>query len=433
MLDTLLYVDGSDLFRRIVREAGRSSFRDVITVRNAAEAKQLIAERPVSLLVVTQQLEDGLGTELIEFVTSRYGIEIPCVLVTADEGIALREAALAAGAMDYLPKRLIRDGALETLAGGVRTDGRVLPLIRAARVLVLDDSRTYRAVIRQFLTLLGVTHATEFARAEELLAYFESHPPADDGSLEILLTDLVLPGTSGVSVIRAARAARPSAIIIAVSGLETPKAAGNALNAGADDFINKPFDLHLFNARLRRSVYPHVLLAELERKNEALQRMAHTDLLTGLANRGVILSTLGATLSTGGTVLLADIDRFKLINDTHGHLTGDRALRLVAAKLRRTVTEPGKVGRYGGEEFLIVLPGTDTAAATEIAEAIRAGVAALACVAVDSEERVTLTVSIGVAAIESTDTTPDDTILRADQCLYRAKEDGRNCVCTPTP
>jgi two-component system cell cycle response regulator len=334
--------------------------------------------------------------------------------------------------MDYLPKRLIRDGALETLAGGVRTDARVLPLIRAARVLVLDDSRTYRAVIRQFLTFLGVTHATEFAASEELLTYFASHPPPDDGALEILLTDLVLPGTSGVSVIRAAREARPSAIIIAVSGLETPKAAGNALNAGADDFINKPFDLHLFNARLRRSVYPHVLLAELERKNEALQRIAHTDLLTGLANRGSVLSTLGATLSTGGAILLADIDRFKRINDTHGHLTGDRALRLVAAELRRTVTEPGTVGRYGGEEFLVVLPGADIAAATQIGEAIRAGVAALACVAVDTEEQVTLTVSIGVTAIETTDSTPDNAIQRADHRLYRAKEAGRNRVCAST-
>ena len=417
---------------RIVRDAALSSFKEVITVGTATDAKAVIAERTVSLLVVTQQLEDGLGTELIEFVTSRYRFEIPCVLVTADEGIALREAALAAGAMDYLPKRSIREGALEMLVSGLKTDARVLPLIRSARVLVLDDSRTYRTVIRQFLTLLGVTDTEELGSAEELFAYLETHAPPEDGALEILLTDLVLPGTSGVSVIRSARAARPSAVIIAVSGLETPKAAGNALNAGADDFINKPLDLHLFTARLRRSVYPHVLLAELERKNEALQRMAHTDLLTGLANRGAILGTLDSCRDAGGAVLLADIDRFKRINDTHGHLVGDRALRLVAAELRRVVIEPGQVGRYGGEEFLIVLPGADIAAATYIAEAVRAGIADLTCTTVDNDQRVPLTVSIGVATIEPTDTGPDDTILRADQCLYRAKEAGRDRVCTAT-
>lgn len=166
------------------------------------------------------------------------------------------------------------------------------------------------------------------------------------------------------------------------------------------------------------------------RTSRAMHSLALTDELTGLPNRRAVLARLQALLAAAGgppcAVLLADLDHFKRINDEHGHLVGDEVLKLVAARLTEAVREPVCVGRLGGEEFLVVLPGTDLEAARQVAERIRENVAAID--PLHTALPVALTISLGVAASGPAGDSVSDMLRRADAALYDAKRAGRNRV-----
>lgn len=174
------------------------------------------------------------------------------------------------------------------------------------------------------------------------------------------------------------------------------------------------------------------LLNAWRTREEAVRQQSATDPLTGVANRRYVLEHLnnamhGTRRSDRMALLMLDIDHFKHINDKHGHQTGDEALVRVAEMLRQCVREQDLVGRYGGEEFLVVLPGTDQHAATEIAERCRKAVSSVRVSM--SGEAVAMTISVGVVSrILQDDSHMDDLIRLADDAMYRAKKAGRNCV-----
>lgn len=165
--------------------------------------------------------------------------------------------------------------------------------------------------------------------------------------------------------------------------------------------------------------------ADLQRRNEQLQHSASHDALTGLLNRTALAQLQGNPETVGRlgraayTLLLIDVDHFKQVNDRHGHLLGDRALRAVADAVAGSIRDDDVAIRYGGEEFLVVLPGTRLAAAAEVGERIRQRVAR-------SSLPFALTVSIGMAAGEPGRDAPEQVFDRADQALYRAKAGGRD-------
>lgn len=159
-----------------------------------------------------------------------------------------------------------------------------------------------------------------------------------------------------------------------------------------------------------------------------MHTLAMTDELTSVPNRRAVFARLEPVLQSrvSTSVLIIDIDHFKIINDQHGHAEGDAALKLVAAKLRDVVREPSFVGRLGGEEFIAVLPGCDTAQACEIAEAIRTQVMAIDSLPWLQDRKIT--VSVGVTTSVPGGDTPGSMLHRADAALYEAKRGGRNCV-----
>ncbi len=171
---------------------------------------------------------------------------------------------------------------------------------------------------------------------------------------------------------------------------------------------------------------------ELERKNLELERLAYYDALTSLLNRHAIMDKLGEWLAhvkrygTKLSIAMLDIDHFKHVNDTRGHCVGDRVLCDVARILRGSIRQTDYLGRYGGEEFLVILPGTDAVGAAIMGERIRAGLAETP--AVDpTGGTFSLTVSVGIT--ERYESDDDDSIIsRADAALYLAKEMGRNRV-----
>jgi two-component system cell cycle response regulator len=205
------------------------------------------------------------------------------------------------------------------------------------------------------------------------------------------------------------------------------------MEAGADDYLTKPFDAQELKVKLHAGKRVLDLQAELIAAREALRLEATHDPLTGLRNRGAILDVLRQELARSGReeksvgVLMADVDHFKHINDTFGHQVGDAVLREVAARMRSSIRPYDIAGRYGGEEFLIILPGCDMFTAAMVAERLRVAVEEEPF---DSGERkLTITCSLGVASGSAMPETKADWVIGlADSALYQAKSEGRNCV-----
>ena len=199
----------------------------------------------------------------------------------------------------------------------------------------------------------------------------------------------------------------------------------DGMDAGADDFITKPFDAEQLAARLRVSER----ILEL---HETLRTHAMHDPLTGLWNRAAILNSFAEELDRAArekksvAVVLSDVDHFKRVNDTYGHPAGDAVLREVATRLRSSMRSYDRIGRYGGEEFLLVLPGCSPTDAVNVANRIRRTVE---CKPIDvGTQSICVTASMGVAVSCPESNEMDALIQNADGALYRAKEGGRNRV-----
>jgi diguanylate cyclase (GGDEF)-like protein len=200
------------------------------------------------------------------------------------------------------------------------------------------------------------------------------------------------------------------------------------LDAGADDYVTKPCDPFELEARLRAGTRILELQDQLVNARETLRLQATHDSLTGLLNRTAVLDALQRELArsertaAGLAVIMVDVDHFKAINDTHGHIVGDDVLRAVAGRMRSSIRTYDSIGRYGGEEFLVVAPGCGVAVARELAERLRTSVCGTAITYEDGS--LDVTVSLGVAVRTGA---PAGLLLRAaDQALYQAKSRGRN-------
>jgi diguanylate cyclase (GGDEF)-like protein len=205
------------------------------------------------------------------------------------------------------------------------------------------------------------------------------------------------------------------------------------MDSGADDYITKPFNSQELQVRLRAGRRIVDLQSELVAAREALREQATRDPLTCVWNRCAILDTLNREVSRASregsrlSVIMVDLDNFKRVNDTYGHLAGDTALREAARRMQACVRAYDYVGRYGGEEFLIVLPGSSGVNAVQLAGRLRHAIAAEPVRA--GHLTIPITASFGITATEGgEDPTAEALIRLADEALYRAKESGRNRV-----
>jgi two-component system cell cycle response regulator len=295
-------------------------------------------------------------------------------------------------------------------------------------ILLAEDSAFYRRMIAKHLHEWGF----DFVDARDGKEAWKVLVQQDGPKLALL--DWVLPEIEGIEICRRLRS-RPEGAPYTYTVLLTAKSQKQemleAMDAGADDFLAKPFDPAELKARLLAGKRIVELQQKLVSTNDALHFAASHDFLTRVWNRGEILAFLRREMvrsrrsTTPLGVILVDVDNFKQINDKLGHQAGDRVLVELARQFSKNLREYDGVGRYGGEEFLLILPGCDLAITTRRANEIRVLISNEPVVS--DSTTTSITVSMGVALAESGETV-DSLLHRADTALYQAKRNGRNRV-----
>lgn len=291
------------------------------------------------------------------------------------------------------------------------------------KILIADDSLLSCALLQRTLSAWGfdVTVAHDGNEAVAALS-------AEDGA-RLAILDWMMPGLDGVEVCRRVRRLPhlPYTYIVMLTSMTDKEELANALQAGADDFVSKPFDDLELKARLRAGQR----IVELQ---NALRFQAMHDELTGALNRKAVMSRLEQELARGArqpapvAVAMIDVDHFKKVNDTFGHLVGDQVLKSVVKRISSLLRPYDVIGRYGGEEFLLVLPGCSLRQAKVVAERLRGEMDTVPVELPTASLRVTI--SIGVAATQAgrSPEEPEALIQLADEAVYHAKEAGRNCT-----
>ncbi|KAA3608294.1 MAG: diguanylate cyclase [Planctomycetota bacterium] len=297
-------------------------------------------------------------------------------------------------------------------------------------ILIAEDDRISRHTLKRILEKWG-HRVTAAENGQQAWDFFLTHRPP------MVITDWEMPEISGLDLcsrIKDEVGNSGDTYLILLTANDKPKHLAEGLFAGADDYVKKPFNQQELQARIRSGERIIQMAAALRKAKEEMERQALTDSLTSLPNRRAMLETLRSEESRmlrerrPVGVVMVDVDNFKNINDTFGHQTGDKVLKLVADCLAGTIRGGDHVGRWGGEEFLTILPGADLIQCAEIAERCRAF---LANQRVRSEDGQVfhVTASFGAAATQGAGRLDIMTLVQhADKAMYWSKAAGRNRV-----
>ncbi|MFH1438849.1 MAG: diguanylate cyclase [Pseudomonadota bacterium] len=299
------------------------------------------------------------------------------------------------------------------------------------RILVADDDPVSRKILEKFLAEKGIDFLT--ARdGGEALELLDKNPR----DLSLLLVDWMMPKHHGVDVIRAVRAGdeHPFLYCILLTSKDAKDDIVAGFQAGADDYVTKPYNKQELWARILTGLRIRQLMVSLERQNRLLSDLALKDPLTQLLNRRAMESILTTEVARASRfskpicVGMGDIDHFKKVNDTYGHLSGDKVIKAIGEVLRQSTRTMDTVARYGGEEFVIILPESEEAGCRHVAERIRQEVEAMTTQADGSDQIIKVTISLGFVVGVPTDHETGVKLFldKADQSLYEAKQSGRN-------
>jgi len=295
------------------------------------------------------------------------------------------------------------------------------------RVLIAEDDPVSCHLLKSFL----IKWDYDVAVATDGLAALKILESEDNPRLAVL--DWMMPGVEGPQICQCIREHknRPYVYVLLLTARTEKRDLLRGLGLGADDYLTKPFDAEELRARLLVGERILNLQDDLIAAREELRFRATHDILTGISNRASIMDALRSELARqvrehrSFGVILADIDHFKNVNDTYGHLCGDQVLQAVALRMKESIRPYDTIGRYGGEEFLIIAPASDAAGTLALAERIRGALEATPVSTQGGD--VHLTASLGATVSTDAQGVDPQRLLRlADQALYRAKQQGRN-------
>ena len=445
----ILVVDDIDANVRLLRAKLEAEYYEVLAACDGPSGLAMAQSERPDIILLDVMMPGMDGYEVCRRLKADPTTEhIPVVMVTALDGRRERLAGLDAGADDFLNKPIddvtlfarVRslarlkqaiDELREREASGRRLgviEGSSIRLNRSgARVVIADDNERQA---RRISDELAVDHRPVIETSPET-AVASARARAD-----LVIVNAASRGFDGLRLaaqIRSDETLRHLPILAIVDPDEKARAI-KALELGVNDILAKPVDPEELAARVRTLVrhkrYTDYLRTSLDQSLEA----AITDLLTGLHNRRYMATHAAALVkraTLGGepvSALLIDIDHFKRINDTFGHDVGDEVLREFAVRLATNVRAIDLACRYGGEEFVVIMPDTPMASALRIAERLRLHVAGSPFKAPNLSDPFAVTVSIGVACTIGTEDTVESLMKRADAALYEAKTHGRNQV-----
>ncbi len=301
-------------------------------------------------------------------------------------------------------------------------------------ILIVDDSWESREIITSILNTQEDYHLVLAENGQEAIRKIQSQP------FDLVITDISMPVMDGLELLDHLAKEYVDIPVITFTGFGDLFGV-KALERGAEDCIFKPFDARDFKLRVAKALkYSRLKKYHelLEQKNEELRLLSITDQLTQIYNRRYLQEVLRREFIRAKryrsklSCLISDIDHFKLVNDTHGHLQGDAVLRELAALIRNTTREVDIPFRYGGEEFLILLPETDRRGAETVADRLRRAAEVMPVFRVGGSEVIEdlkISLSIGVSAYPDPRIRSEaDLLALADEALYLAKRQGRNCV-----
>ena len=290
-------------------------------------------------------------------------------------------------------------------------------------ILVVDDDAAIRDALHEFIMISGYT-AFKASSSEEALDLLR------DNSVEVVITDIILPGIDGLELTKQIKDTYDHTDVIVMTGYSGDYSYEEAITKGASDLVFKPVRFEELLLRLKRVLNERQLTNERTEMMQKLQKLAITDGLTELHNSRHFYTQVEEEIERSNryehplALLLLDIDLFKDYNDTYGHLEGDKVLQDIGKVITSCLRRMDTAYRYGGEEFTILLPETNAAEAITVAERIRIGISDLAFKPTSNEE-VSITVSIGVTEYIK-DEAISEFVQRADKAMYVSKNEGRN-------
>jgi len=416
---SILHLETSALFKKLLMEMSEEIDAKYINTASAEDAMGILNKGNISLILTSMELEEGNTADFIKGLNNSRFRNIPVVVITANDSLEARKKMYELGIVDFILKQSGRDIIRQNLLS-YRKDDKLTRKMKELSYAVLDDNCMDRKVIERIFSMHGITHVDYFADEEE---FFRSSHQYD-----VHLIDLVLKKTSGDRVIQKLREKDEESVVITISGIDNVKTISRMLSIGANDYIAKPFNYDLFIARLKTNVRNYLLMQEIKVKTDLLVKMSISDPLTGLYNRRFINERFTqeaerfARYGSAFSIVMFDIDRFKNINDTYGHQYGDVIIKNIAEVITTNIRDVDIAGRFGGEEFLVILPETSTGGAVDTAERIRKDVESMKFDVKD------LQVTISAGVVEYDGSHIEDMVRRADMFLYEAKEAGRNCI-----
>lgn len=451
MTARVLIVDDIPMNVRLLEARLTAEYFDVVTANSGPEALDICESSEVDIVLLDVMMPVMDGFEVCRRLkTNPRTHHIPVVMVTALDQPSDRVRGLEAGADDFLTKpvddmqlmaRVKSLARLKSLTDELRAralTGQQLAIEDAMRamnsistsggsVLIIDSDRRHAERVQGYL---GGEH-----RVDVLLEPADAVFQVSGGKYELVLVSMALGDFDALRVcsqIRTVDHSRNLPIILMADEADKPRVV-RALDLGVNDYISRPIERNELMARVRTQIRRHRYAMELRESVNHSIALAVTDDLTGLYNRRYFDRHLNVLLGKAQeqerplAVMILDIDHFKAVNDTYGHDVGDVVLKEFSARVKRNIRGVDLACRFGGEEFVVLMPDADMSNAELVAERVRQAIAEKPF-EIGGSRPLSVTVSVGVSFSESDADTPETLIKRADVALYRAKREGRNRV-----